>query len=263
MIKRIQNQKGASLIELIISLSLLLIIGLGVSALILNLINYQSITQKKREATVLGQNILEEFATIDQITDEMIEFKNMAPLKKDPTTGVYTQLYGIYQVEMNLEKELAFDEDQEETEAVVFELERKPVERTLVINKSEDNKYIFEMGTTSRKESNDPKASFLIKEEIESDQSLIQVDNRTSDWITIEMKYQEDSLSKIKCDSNEKVRVVHLYNNHDVEEEQKPLDFYHFTLTISSEGKELFKSYGNQFLTIEEEPDNATQKKGI
>lgn len=259
MIKRIQNQKGASLIELIISLSLLLIIGLGVSALILNLINYQSITQKKREATVLGQNILEEFATIDQITDEMIEFKNMASLKKDPTTGVYTQLYGIYQVEMNLEKELTFNDNQEATEAV-FELGNRPL-GTLVITKSPD-KYVITMGATS-KESQEPKITILVKKEIGGDQSLIQVENKTSDWITIEMKYQEDSLSKIKCDSNEKVRVVHLYNNHDVEEEQKPLDFYHFTLTISSEGKELFKSYGNQFLTIEEEPDNATQKKGI
>lgn len=275
MKKIIRNQKGATLLELIVSLSIVLMLTLGVSGMIFNAINHQVLTEKKRNATNLGQMILEELSTVDEVEiKELIEINlpNLANLKKNDSIraieGTYEQQYGSYHAVLEVTKAIDLGVEQDNEGEMRFTLSSSQLttnNQSYIIQETNS----FTLGNSNGNYTiiNEP-----FKQEFTSPTIVISVNdnsaqnmkfnfnNTVDEWIILDIRYAVDNLSRLNVESTGKVKVRHIYNEQvqsDVLEE-----FYHLRLTVSLNNQELFKSYGNQFLKIREE-ESSEEEKGI
>ena len=275
MKKIISNQKGATLLELIVSLSIVLMLTIGVSGMIFNAINYQVLTEKKRNATNLGQMILEEFSTVDEVEiKELIEINlpNLANLKKNDSIrvieGTYEQQYGSYHAVLEVTKALDLGGEQDNEGEMRFTLSSSQlttnnqsyiIKETNIFTLDNSNDQYSIINDGFLQEFTSP--NIVISVNDNSAQNMeFNFNSKVDDWIMVDVRYAVDSLSRLNVESTGKVKVRHIYNEQvqsDVLEE-----FYHLTLTVSLNNQELFKSYGNQFLKIREE-ESSEEEKGI
>lgn len=275
MKKIIRNQKGATLLELIVSLSIVLMLTLGVSGMIFNAINHQVLTEKKRNATNLGQMILEELSTVDEVEiKELIEINlpNLANLKKNDSIraieGTYEQQYGSYHAVLEVTKAIDLGVEQDNEGEMRFTLSSSQLttnNQSYIIQETNS----FTLGNSNGNYTiiNEP-----FKQEFTSPTIVISVNdnsaqnmkfnfnNTVDEWIILDIRYAVDNLSRLNVESTGKVKVRHIYN----EQVQSDMleEFYHLRLTVSLNNQELFKSYGNQFLKIREE-ESSEEEKGI
>lgn len=277
MKKIIRNQKGATLLELIVSLSIVLMLTIGVSGMIFNAINYQVLTEKKRNATNLGQMILEELATVEEVKiRDLVEFElpSLDNLKKSDSIraieGTYEQKYGSYKATLLLEKALTLGGEVSNASNILFTLEgsklsiegddenKYSVTNEIAITKNQDNQYIATTGTLSQQ---GDEATITINILDNIFEGRLQIESNLSEWVTVDVRYVQDNFDKLKIDNIGKIHVRHIYNEQDSEDVLE--DFYHFTLTISLNGQELFKTYGNQFLKVREGESGEEKKEGF
>lgn len=275
MKKIISNQKGATLLELIVSLSIVLMLTIGVSGMIFNAINHQVLTEKKRNATNLGQMILEELSTVEEIEmKDLIEINlpNLDNLKKNDSIGAiegtYEQEYGSYQATLQVTKALDLGVEQDNEGEMRFTLSSSQLTTNnqsylikeaniFTLDNSNDHYVIINEGFLQ--EFTSPNIVISVNDNSTQNREF-NFNSKVDDWIMVDIRYAVDSLSRLNVESTGKVKVRHIYNEQvqsDVLEE-----FYHFTLTISLNNQELFKSYGNQFLKIREE-ESSEEEKGI
>lgn len=269
MKKIISNQKGATLLELIVSLSIVLMLTIGVSGMIFNAINYQVLTEKKRNATNLGQMILEELSTVEEVEIQEvveIELPSLNNLKKSDSItaieGKYEQEYGSYQASLQVTKALSFEsEDLTEQELEInvhntgFVIDNLPCSSLII--KHESDKMILSANNRSIP-LGQPKLTLIVNENTEKSLSI---QNDMEDWLIVDVKYMDETLSKLKLETLGKVKVRHLYNEQTQSDTLE--EFYHLTLTISLDNQELFKSYGNQFLKVREGESGEEKKEGF
>lgn len=275
MKKIISNQKGATLLELIVSLSIVLMLTIGVSGMIFNAINYQVLTEKKRNATNLGQMILEELATVEEVKiRDLVEFElpSLDNLKKSDSIraieGTYEQKYGSYHAVLEITKGLDLGVEQDNEGEMRFILSSSQLTTNnqsylikeaniFTLDKSNDHYVITNGGF--RQEFTSPTIVISVNDN-SAENMKFNFNNIVDERIILDICYAVDSLSRLNVEGTGKVKVRHIYNEQvqsDILEE-----FYHLTLTISLNNQELFKSYGNQFLKIREE-ESSEEEKGI
>ena len=275
MKKIIHNQKGATLLELIVSLSIVLMLTIGVSGMIFNAINYQVLTEKKRNATNLGQMILEELSTVEEVEiKDVVEFElsSLDNLKKSDSIrvieGTYEQQYGSYHAVLEVTKALDLGGEQDNEGEMRFTLSSSQlttnnqsyiIKETNIFTLDNSNDQYSIINDGFLQEFTGP--NIVISVNDNSAQNMeFNFNSKVDDWIMVDVRYAVDSLSRLNVESTGKVKVRHIYNEQvqsDVLEE-----FYHLTLTVSLNNQELFKSYGNQFLKIREE-ESSEEEKGI
>ncbi len=116
MRKIIRNEKGLTLIEVIISLTILLIIILSVSSLIGVVANGKRLSEQKQEAMLLGQKVMEELQLVEEIekleTGYQINLLTLADLqnKSLQIEGTYAQQYNHFTVNVELKKSMTAEE---------------------------------------------------------------------------------------------------------------------------------------------------------
>lgn len=275
MKKIISNQKGATLLELIVSLSILLMLTIGVSGMIFNSINHQVLTEKKRNATNLGQMILEELSTVDEVEmKELIEINlpTLDNLKKNDSIktieGTYKQQYGSYDVVLEVTKALDLDVEQDNDGQMLFLLSSSQ----LITNNqsySIQQTNSFTLGNSNEKykiineffeqEFTSPTIVISVNDN-SAENTKFNFNNTVDEWIILDIRYAVDNLSRLDIESTGKIKVRHIYNEQIQSDALE--EFYHLTLTISLNNQELFKSYDNQFLKVREE-ESSEEEKGI
>lgn len=260
----LNNEKGTTLLELVVSLSIVLIIAVGVSGMIFNAINYQLLTEKKQNATKLGQMILEEFSAINEFSSSNIQLLTLGELERKLNTEefIYQGSYDNYQVTLKLDKGLSFENEQSN---ITFALKDNKLymgqeyhslesgSEKIVITKIEDSQYEIKIGNLSKIGDSSSIIINVLDNQFEGTLSVENsVDNEGNQpWITVDVKYADDSFENLKLETGPKIRVRQMYSNQ--QSSNKLENFYHVTLTVSLDNQELFETYSNKFLILREE----------
>jgi len=120
MKNRVRSKKGSSLIEVIVSVTILAIVIIPISNVVINAVKTNKMSERKQVASFQGQKLLEEFKSYDQISLDANEkftlLKGLTLSIKDPTNpnvysgeDTYSKGNDNYNLNVFMEKDINFE----------------------------------------------------------------------------------------------------------------------------------------------------------
>lgn len=280
----VKNEKGFTLIEVIASLAILMIIMVGIAGIVTSVLNSKKFIEQKQEATLLGQEIMEEILLIDELIQ--VEGAYQIPLagrnnlintsdnEIKTLEGTYVTDINGYDITLQMQKSTTSTPRSEVNPILQANSETKKVP-VIEISSSVNNITITELENStalslsfnkplkieySSKKITIQANTSLVLNDVETPELMIrlaqnfnlnealeiEVTNKDSiQPFEVSVQRYSETKGKVNFDQNKQSGLVKIINNQILDLSEKG-ELYNFTLTIRLKNKELFKTYGNR-----------------
>lgn len=261
------KKKGMTLIEAIISVALLSILIVPISAIVINSVNTSKRAEIKQEATFIGQKLLEEIKAYEEINlkgTDKFQLLDGEFIKKETNQAKGYDYYGKFKredldIEINLVKNNKFNYDISDKSNYTFRLNNEKVTNklnntyNLDISKELNLAINGDVASISNKDSAEPSLDqsiynnkIIINLDKEFSENIkLNIHNNSASEISVYIKKYRDSIGNLEFNNISGVGEVKEFINNLNESEEGYLDtvlgdLYEINVSVSKNGEDKF-----------------------